>query len=147
MNPFKRLFQRKAEQKKAVEEMAKFSAAAKNFADEYPESFVLLADPGTDVIFMTYGGIVAPVRVLNKDGSRNHIVVNALKHTRGDADIDRFLLAVDGGLFAIAKALYNNRRASLVGKVIDFVAGTPPMPNESKVSLADGSVLSPVQVQ
>lgn len=147
MNPFKQLFQKKAEKKLEMDALSKFSQAAKAFADEHPNVFILLADPTTDVIFMALEGVVAPVRVVNKDGSPNYIVANALNHRRGGADIDRFLLAVDGGVFNIAKALYNMRRASLRGKVIDFMRGTPPMPAESKVALADGSKLSPIQVQ
>lgn len=147
MNPFKRFFIKQVEDKKAHQEIAKFSAAAKAFVDEHPDVFVLLADPKTDVIFMAHQGVIAPARILNKDGSRNNIVANALKHTHSDADIDRLLLAVDGGVFAIAKALYDMRRASLKGKVVDFVTGTAPAPEESKVKLADGAVLSPIQVQ
>jgi hypothetical protein len=89
---------------------------------------------------------MAPIRILDKNGNSQSIVHNFLKHTRGEADIDRFLLAVDGGGFAIAKGLYTEYRRSLKGRVLRFVEEDHP-PAESRVTLADGSAISPVQFQ
>ncbi len=125
--------------------MNRFAQLAKDFSDSNSDALIILADPGSDVIFMAHHGVMAPCRILNKDGSRNFIVANALKHKRGQSDIDRFLLAVDGGLFAIAETLYNIHRSNFVGRAIDWVKNEVP-PAESKVKLADGAVLSPIQV-
>lgn len=144
---FKDFFKRKTDKTQADAEMVKFAQIAKEFVDKNPDTLVILGDPKTDVIFMAYQGVIAPCRLVNKDGSRNAIVANALKHKRGVGDIDRFLLAVDGGLFAIANTLYTIRRGSVVGKVIDWVKGEDHQPPaESKVTLSDGAVLSPIQV-
>lgn len=145
MNLFKNLFVRRQQRKEAARVLDRFAKAAGEFAETYKDALVIIGDPQSDVIFMACGGIIAPVRILNKDGSRNHIVANALKHNRGDADIDRFLLAVDGGMFQIARGLYDMRRRSVVGKVVGFVKGEE-VPVESAVTLADGSTLSPVQL-
>lgn len=145
MNLFKTLFQRKTQKKVAADQLRAFADKAKAFVDDNSEIFVLLGDPNTDVIFMAYQGVIAPARILNRDGSRNYIVANALKHKRGQADIDRFLLAVDGGLFAIANTLYSIQRESMKGKILEWVGEESP-PAESKVTLADGSVLAPIQL-
>lgn len=145
MNPFKRFFQREQQEKRSRAAMDAFAKKAKDFTDDNPGAFAILCDPETDVIFMAHQGIVAPVRLLDTQGNPVRIVSNALKHSRGDADVDRFLLAVDGGLFAIAKGLYDKRRASLRGKVLAIVSEDKP-PTESKVSLTDGSRISPIQL-
>lgn len=147
MNPFKRFKLWQNDRKATAAQLQSFVDKAKAFVDENPDALVIIGDTKTDAIFMAYRGIAAPVRILNKDGSRNFIVANALRHEKKQVDIDRFLLAVDGGLFTIAKGLYDKRRSSLAGKVVDFVKGTPPPPVASAVSLTDSSVLSPVQVQ
>ncbi len=146
MNIFKLLWNRKQDKKRANEQMDKFARAAKDFSDNYPEALVIIGDPQSDCIFMSHQGVAAPVRIINRDGSRNYIVSNALKHQRGAGDIDRFLLAVDGGLFAIAQTLYTKRRSTFAGKAVDWVRGTEPPPAESLVKLADGAVLSPIQI-
>ncbi|MDE1944822.1 MAG: hypothetical protein KGI03_00920 [Patescibacteria group bacterium] len=145
MNPLKRFFQGRAEKKSADEAMAGLAGKARAFAEENPGTLIILGDPKSDVMLMTYRGVVAPIRILNKDGSRNYIVRNALRHEKSDADIDRFLLAVDGGLYAIAHTLFTKQKARLAGKVLSWVGEEHP-PAKSSVELADGSVLSPIQV-
>lgn len=146
MNPFKAFFLQKQDKKVALQQVIQFSKEAKEFADKHPNTLLVMGDINTDVLFATYKGVVTTARILNQDGYGNKIVANAMKHTRGDADIDRFLLAVDGLVFNLAKALYDKRRSSLVGKVVDFVKGPQPAPTASAVNLTDGSKLSPVQV-
>lgn len=145
MSLFKNLFTRKMKGKAAAEELAAFAAKAKTFVDDNPDTLVILGDPHTDVIFMSYKGITAPIRILNRDLSPNKIVAHALKHQRADGDIDRFLLAVDGGLYSIAHALYSKRTRTFTGKSLEIVGSIEP-PGESKVTLADGSTLSPIQM-
>lgn len=140
---FKRLFNRKQERKQVASEMETFAKAAADFGLDHNDTLVIMCDPNTDLIFMSYQGFAAPIRIANRDGSLNRVVHNALKHTRGQGDIDRFLLAVDGGLFAIANSVYNNRRA--IARMADWIDKAQP-PAESKVKLSDGSVLSPIQV-
>lgn len=144
MNPFKRLLQQKNKDKMASDEIAKFANMAKEISDKYPDAVIILGDPHTDVIFMSHKMISAPIRIVNKDGSSNRIVFNAIKHLRGQGDIDRFLLAVDGGLYAISNALYNKRSA--MAKLVGWVKKENDPPVESAVKLTDGSVLSPVQI-
>lgn len=146
MNLFKLLFSRNKERQRAAGAAKDFADRAAEFSDKYPESLVILGDPSSDMIFMAHKGIIAPIRILNRDGSRNYIVSNALKHDRGQADIDRFLLAVDGGLFSIANAIYTARKESMKGKMLDWVGGNQAAPAESAVTLADGSRLSMIQV-
>lgn len=141
---FKRLFNRKQERNQVAAELEKFTKAAGDFGLEHKDTLVIMCDPDTDVIFLAYQGFCAPVRIANRDGSVNRVVHNAIKHTRNSGDIDRFLLAVDGGLFAIANSVYNNRKAQ--ARMADWLDKAQP-PAESKVKLSDGSVLSPIQVQ
>lgn len=138
-------FRARKEKQKNDETLVAFAAKAQAFAEANPDVLVILGDPATDAIFMTYKGIAAPIRILNKDGSRNYIVRNALRHGAKDADIDRMLLAVDGGLYTIAKVLHSNQKAKLTGKVLSWVGELPP-PVKSAVELADGSQLSPIQL-
>lgn len=145
MKGFKLNFWRRKEKEKADAKMDAFARKAKSFSDENEESLIIIGDPSTDVIFMAHRGVIAPIRVINKDGSANSIVANALRHRRKDGDIDRFLLAVDGGLFAIAKALYDIHRNSIKGKVLSLVQEDIP-PARSEVVLSDGSKLSPMQL-
>lgn len=141
---FKDIFKKKQDRKASDAEVTKFAAAAKEFSDKYPEALVILGDPHTDVIFMTHQYVTCPVKITNADGTRNFIVSNALKHKRGQGDIDRFLLAVDGGLFAIANALYTQRRG--LAKMADWLVGSEP-PAQSAEKLTDGSTLSPIQIK
>lgn len=122
-----------------------FAKKAQTFAEANPDVLILLGDPFTDAIFMSYKGVAAPVRVMNRDGSRNYIVRNALRHGSNDADIDRFLLAVDGGMYTIAKVLHSKQKATLKGKVLTLVGKDHP-PVSSAVELTDGSKLSPFQL-
>ncbi len=146
MNLFRNIFNRAKDKERANAEMDKFARMAKEFVDNHPDALVIIGDPKTDVIFIAHQGVIAPTRIMNRDGSRNYIVSNALKHKRGVGDIDRFLLAVDGGLFAIAQTLYNIRRSSFIGKTLGWVKGTEAPPAESLVKLSDGAVLSPIQM-
>lgn len=99
-----------------------FAAAAANFGEAYPGAFVLIADPDTDVIIMQYRGIQVPVRYVHPvTGKRMNIVRNALMYRKVQKSIDQFLLAVDSGLFNIAKAVYNKRKTGLVGSVLHSV--------------------------
>ena len=139
-NPLRKIYESAAGKKQDGAKLEDFALDAKAFADAHPECLIVLADPKTDIIFMAHKGFVAPVRMLNKDGSRNFIVRNALKHDRGNADIDRLLLAIDGGIFAIAKSLYNKSRG-----LKNFI-WKDSKPVESDVTLSDGSTLSPIQV-
>lgn len=141
---FKKLFNRKQDRKQIASDLEQFAKSAADFGLDHKDALVIVCDPNTDLIFMAYNGFCAPVRIANRDGSINRVVYNALKHTRGQADIDRFLLAVDGGLFQIANSVYNNRKA--LAKMADWMTNEKG-PAESKVKLTDGSVLSPIQVQ
>ena len=140
---FRDLFRSKQQKKDTDETVEGFARKAKAFADDNPDTLLILGDSRTDVIFMAYKGVMAPIRILNKDGSRNYIVRNATRHQKSDADIDRFLLAVDGGLVAIADAIYSKQQSTLKGKVLGWVGEDKP-PAHSAVELADGSKLSPI---
>lgn len=144
MNPIRRLFGEKQEKKENDEQVVEFARKAKEFADDNPDAVIILADSKTDVIFMAYKGYMAPVRIVNKNGTRNYIVRNAVKHRRADVDIDRFLLAVDGGLAAIADAIYLKMSSTFKGKVLGAIGENSP-PAHSAVELTDGSKLSPIQ--
>lgn len=145
VNPIRRLWGRRQEKKAADASLKAFAEAAAAFAVDHPDAFILMGDPATDTIFMAYQGIIAPARIMNRDGSRNFIVRNMLRHGKNDADIDRFLMAVDGGVYNIAKALYSQKRKKFAGKMLSWVMGDV-QPAESALTLADGSVLSPLQV-
>ncbi len=115
----KRLFY-SAERKKR-----EFALAAQRFASEYPDSFVLLADPDTDLLFASYRGIAAPVRMSQPDGSRMHIVSNALNYSKVEKSVDQFLLVVDSQLFNISKELDTKRRKVLKPEEVDAIAYGP----------------------
>ena len=143
-SPFKKQVEQAGDKKKVKKAIDSFSQIALDISEKNPDALIILGDPASDAIFMAHRGICAPISILNKDGTRNHIVANALRHGSESADIDRFLLAVDGGLFAIAQKLYNEHR-SLKKKAVDWTKGDTG-PVESKVKLTDGSTLSPVQI-
>jgi hypothetical protein len=145
MKGFKEYFWWRKDKQAAAQQLSDFAQRAQEFRDTNPDYLMLLADPKTDVIFMAYGGVMCPVRILDKFGAPQKIVHNFIKHNRGNGDIDRFLLAVDGAGFQIAKGLYTLRRRSLSGKVLRIFT-EDEMPAESKVSLEDGSKVSPVQL-
>lgn len=145
-NPVKRLFQQKQDEKANHDALREFADMAKGFVDDNPEALVLIADPKTDLIFMSYQGITAPIRIVNRDGSRNYIVRNALRHQMGQVDIDRFLLAVDGGLYNIAKVLHSKQRETIKGKILEWTGAGEAPPVESNVKLTDGSTLAPIQL-
>lgn len=143
-SPFRKKVENRYDRKKVQETMDSFSKIALDISEKNPDALIILGDPKSDAIFMAHRGVCAPISIINKDGTRNAIVANALRHGKENADIDRFLLAVDGGLFAIADKLYNEHR-SLKNKAVDwFNGGIKPV--ESKVKLTDGSTLSPIQV-
>lgn len=94
-----------------------FAVACGNFSEEYKDAFVLIADPHTDVIVMAHKGFMVPIRLKTKEGKRLHIVENALNYRKKENAVDQLLLAIDGGLEAIAKSLYNKRKQGIVGKI------------------------------
>lgn len=124
--------------KRAAKKRTAFAYAAQEFAHKYKDSFVMLADPDTDVILMAYQNILVPMRYTNpKDGSRMRIVANALSYSQGaegERSVDQYLLAVDSGIVAIANELYNRRRKSLLGKATDAVLGVKPKTIEPKAN-------------
>lgn len=145
MSIFRTLFERKQQRKSAAFALGQVAEIATEFAADHPDILIILADPGTDVVFASYQGIAAPARLLNTDGSRNWVVADALKHKKGNAGANKFLQIVDGALYAIANTLYTKSRQKFSGKVAAFVTGAEPPPQESVVKLTDGSVLSMVQ--
>jgi len=100
---------------------AEFAQSALEFTEQNRGSFVFLADPDTDVMFFAFRGIQVPVRFTQPDGSRMHIVRDALRYENGDdrKAIDQFLLVVDSALVNIAKAIYNRRRDAKLSKLKD----------------------------
>lgn len=119
LHRIKRLF-RNAEQRKTA-----FGRAAARFIEENPGSFVLLADPDTDVMIGAYKNSFVPIRMVQADGTRLHIVANALAYSKKDGvkNVDQFLLCVDSMLVNIAKMNDTKRRADLHEIPMDFVIG------------------------
>ncbi len=123
----------------ADQKRASFAEAAAAFMEENRGAFVLLADPDTDVIFMAYRGIMVPVRMTHADGTRMHIVSNALKYSKVEKSVDQFLLVVDSGLVNIADALHNKRRDAAQSPTLPF--------EEREPELAEEGITSPIQLE
>lgn len=105
----------------------------------------MLADPDTDVMLMAYRGIHIPVRMTKPDGSRMHIVSDALKYEKskdGTRAVDQFLLVVDSALVNISETLYTRRRkaSGAVRTALEYVGLAQP-----QVETHEG-IKSPIQV-
>lgn len=101
-----------------------FAVLASNFAEENKHALVIIADPDTDVILISHGGVQVPVRFVEPGtGKSMRIVAGALHHLNKKTDkaLDQFLLAVDSGLYNLAKARYDRRRKSPIGKALAYV--------------------------
>lgn len=130
-----------------------FAVSALNFSEEHKNALVIIADADTDVILMAHKGLHIPMRFTGKDGKRQHIVASALNYRRmereGSRDIDQFLLAVDSGLFNLAKALYDKRKAGVKGKILSWTFGHKDESGEEVASgdlASEKGILSPVQL-
>lgn len=122
----------------AARKRADFAAAAASFMEQNRGAFILLADPDTDCIFMAYRGITVPVRMTHPDGTRMHIVSNALKYSKVEKSVDQFLLVVDSGLVNIAQSLHTKRREA---------AQSPTLPFEERAQeQAEEGITSPIQL-
>ena len=120
-----------------------FAAAVANFSSEYSDVLIIMADPETDVIFMSHKGFAVPIQMKKQNGDRMHIVRNALAYSKFEKSVDQLLLAVDSGLAAIAKSLHNRKRIANGLKPLEkarWEMPEPPQPSSAE------AVPSPIQV-
>lgn len=121
-----------------------FSVQAANFALENRHALIIIADPDSDVIVISQNGNVVAHRFRNESGKRMHIVSNAIHYLnkKTDKSIDQFLLAVDSGLYNLAKKRYDMRKRKPLGRALSLV-GIGKRPDLER----DGSVKSPFQFE
>ena len=88
---------------------------------------VIVADPKTDKLFMSYRDKIVANQIKNAEGYKTHVVKGILSHSKFNKEIDNFIVAImeslhlsledgnqfyqwiDGALFNIAKALRLDR--------------------------------------
>ncbi len=132
---------------RADKKRREFAVLASNFALENKNALVIIADPDTDVILISHGGVQVPVRFVEPGtGKRMHIVANALHYLnrKTDKSLDQFLLAVDSGLYNLAAARYHKRRSSVAGKALAFMGANPKRPEFEE---NNGLTKSPFQLK
>lgn len=99
------------------------------FANANSDLLVIVCDPRSDNLFMSYGGVVAMNKIKGVDGKKMTVVKDVLKHSLFKSRIDtflgglidfmklddtlpgvnQFLQWIDGSLFNIAKKLRLNK--------------------------------------
>jgi len=71
---------------------------------------IIVADPQTDKLMMSYKGKVVVSKIKGADGKQKHIVRKMLKHSQFNNNIDQFLQGISDAMrLRIMKNMDNNR--------------------------------------
>jgi len=108
VNPFK-----KAKDAVDVMRMRHMATIAAAFCHKHSEYLIFIADPKTDVFFMSNDKVHVANRILDEDGRKMKIIRKAIdfnrEKMRNAAEVERLLSVISGGLNSMRKTRVEHR--------------------------------------